>query len=198
MTIDWGKAITAETRATARAAEARESIRLRRDDAIGMGVMVSGFPVGTDDVTQSRLMGAAMSAMLDPDYSVAWKGSDGAFVTLSGAHVMMVAQAVRAHVQACFDREAALLADMSAGRPYAIHDGWPVQSIRLAEGAAIVHRVGPGVYRVAVQGNWTAEAPEGFDVSLSNDGNALTVWVRHGASLSDIPEGQHVTLRKEV
>ena len=196
--IDWSQSITAFDRETKRRADAREAIRARRDEAIRQGVIVSGIPIGADDITQSRLMGAAMAAMLDPSYSVQWKSAAGTFVTIGAQDVLGVAQAVRAHVQACFDREAALLADLSAGRGYALDEGWPVQSVRLANGAAIANRIGTGVYRVAVRGEWTADPLDGFDITLSQDGTALTVWVRQGASLSDIPEGQHITLREGV
>ncbi|VDS08855.1 hypothetical protein PARHAE_02040 [Paracoccus haematequi] len=194
--IDWDKAITAQQRAEARGAAAREAIRLRRDEAIRSGTTVAGIAVGTDDVTQTRIMGAAMAAMLDPAYSVSWKGADGTFVPLTGPQVIGVAQAIRAHVQACFDREAALLSDLVAERPYAIDDGWPVQVVRLANGAAVTHRVGAGVYRVAtLESDWIAEPPEGLTVGLSHDGDALTVWVRRDHTLADIPTGQHVLLR---
>jgi hypothetical protein len=194
--IDWSKALTVETRAASREAAAREAIRARRDTAISTGIYVAGIPVGTDDQSQSRIMGAAIAAMLDPGYSVDWKGTDGVFVTLTGSHVIGVAQAIRAHVQACFDREAALLSDLTTGQPYAVNEGWPVQDVRLANGAAVVHRVGPGVYRVLTdQAEWVADAPEGLTITLSHDGTALTVWVWRGTSLADIPTGQHVLLR---
>lgn len=195
-TIDWGKAVTAETRAASRDGAAREAIRQRRDVAIASGLFFAGFAVGTDDQSQARIMGAALSAMLDPAYSVGWKTAGGAFVTLTAPQVIALAQAMRAHVQACFDREAALLADLAAGQPYAVDDGWPVQAVRLAHGAAVVQRVGPGVYRVATtSADWTVEAPEGFKVELSQDGAALTVWAWRGASLADIPPGEAITLR---
>lgn len=103
----------------------REEIRLRRDQAIDAGTIVAGLPVATDDKTQTRIMGAALSAMLDPDYSVDWKTASGTFVTFTGPQVIAVAQAIRSHVQACFDREAVLLADLENGRPYDIDAGWP-------------------------------------------------------------------------
>lgn len=106
-------------------AAAREAIRLRRDQAIVAGATVSGIAMGTDDKTQARIMGAAVSAMLDPDYTVAWKSASGVFITLNAPQVIAFAQAIRAHVQACFDREAALLVDVEAGRPYDLDAGWP-------------------------------------------------------------------------
>ncbi len=106
---------------------AREAIRRRRDQAIDTGIVVAGVPLHTDERSRSNIMGAALSAMLDPDYSVAWKGADGVFVTLTAEQVIAVAQAIRAHVQACFDREAALLADLDAGQAYDLDHGWPEQ-----------------------------------------------------------------------
>ncbi len=123
--IDWSKTITPEARAAASKALAREVIRLRRDAAINAGIVVGGLPIGTDDVTQTRIMGATVSAMLDPGYSVAWKAASGGFVTLTAQQVIAVAQAVRAHVQACFDREAEILAAHDAGQAYDLEVGWP-------------------------------------------------------------------------
>ncbi|MCZ0963897.1 DUF4376 domain-containing protein [Paracoccus benzoatiresistens] len=123
--IDWSKTITAEARAEADRAAVREAIRLRRDRAIDAGTSFAGMPIGTDDKTQTRIMGAAVAAMLDPAYSVDWKLATGAFVTLTGPQVIAAAQVIRAHVQACFDREAELLAEMAAGRPVAPNEGWP-------------------------------------------------------------------------
>ena len=40
--------------------------------------------------------------------------ADGTFVTLDAAAITAVAMAVRAHVQACFDREAELKAQIEA------------------------------------------------------------------------------------
>ncbi|WP_103171620.1 DUF4376 domain-containing protein [Paracoccus sp. SY] len=194
--IDWTKAVTLEARAATRDAMAREAIRARRDAAISTGIYVAGIPVGTDDQSQARITGAALAAMRDAAYSVAWKGSDGVFVTLTADQVLTVADAIRAHVQACFDREAALLSDLTTGQSYAVNEGWPSQDVRLADGAALAHRVGAGVYRVLTSNaDWDAEAPEGLTVTLSHDGTALTVWVWRGTSLADIPTGQHLTLR---
>lgn len=105
--------------------ETFEAIRLRRDQAIAAGTTVAGIPVQTDETSQTRIMGAAVAAMLDPDYSVQWKTADGTFVTLSAAQVIGIASAVRAHVQACFDCEAVLRAAVIAGEPYDIEAGWP-------------------------------------------------------------------------
>ena len=104
---------------------ARDAIKARRKQAMNSGMTVSGVPVHTDDQSQSRIMGAALAATIDPDTTVKWKVSDGGFVMLDAPTIIAIAQAVRAHVQACFDREAELLAALSAGDEYDIDAGWP-------------------------------------------------------------------------
>lgn len=89
-------------------AEKKKRIKNRRDEAIYSGVTVEGLPIDTDEVTQGRLAGAALAAVIDDTYTANWKVA-GKFVTLSAQQIISIAQAVRSHVQACFDREAALL-----------------------------------------------------------------------------------------
>jgi hypothetical protein len=122
--IDLSQLITAEAKAAEAAAAQRAAIKARRDVAIASGITVGGVTVATDDQSQSRVMGAAVAAMLDPGYSVQWKTASG-FVTLSAPQVIGLATAIRAHVQACFDREAALLAALDAGEAVDIDTGWP-------------------------------------------------------------------------
>ena len=126
--IDWTKVISKAEQEKAAVAQAREQIRYRRDQAISTGTIINGMPIGTDDVTQGRIVGAVMSAMLDPAYSVTWKATDGTFVTLNAEQLIAVAQAIRAHVQACFDREAQLLTALVDGSVYDIDEGWPLGS----------------------------------------------------------------------
>lgn len=106
----------------------RERAADRRYRAMVAGIEIGTTRIATDDTAQSRLTGAALTASLDPAYVLTWKGMDGAFVTLSGVQIMAVAAAVRAHVQACFDREAALVAEISTALdPLSINieSGWP-------------------------------------------------------------------------
>jgi len=103
----------------------RSAIRARRDVAIASGITVSGMPVQTDDLSQNRIVGAALAASLDATATVRWKIADGTFVTLDAPTIIAIAQAVRAHVQACFDHEATLVAALDAGDPVDIEAGWP-------------------------------------------------------------------------
>lgn len=68
------------------------------------GVTVGGFTVRTDRESQALITGAALKATQDATYSCTWKAESG-FVTLNAATVLAVADAVRTHVQTCFDAE---------------------------------------------------------------------------------------------
>lgn len=90
------------------------------------GLTVDGLAIATDDRSKLLINGAAVEAMLDPSYQMQWKTPSG-FVELTASQVLAVARAVRAHVQACFDREADLLAQLDAGtfEPGMLDEGWP-------------------------------------------------------------------------
>jgi len=64
--------------------------------------------VRTDRESQALITGAALKAMQDSEYSCRWKGVSG-FIELTAPQILAIADAVRAHVQGCFDREAELL-----------------------------------------------------------------------------------------
>lgn len=77
------------------------------------GTTVGGVHVLTDRDTQAKLVAARIMAKEDPTYTVNWKSADG-FVVMDAATIIAVADGVRAHVQAAFDREAALTAQIMA------------------------------------------------------------------------------------
>lgn len=100
--------------------------RARRDQAIASGIVTVGdAPILTDDTTQQRLTAVALAVTLDPAATIRWKCADGHFRVLDAAQVIAAAQAVRAYVQACYDREAELLAALDAGEPVDVDAGWP-------------------------------------------------------------------------
>jgi hypothetical protein len=102
-------------------------IAARRYTAEMAGTTVQGMAIATDDRSQGLITGAALAAMLDPNYSIRWKTAEG-FVDLTGAQIIGVASAVRAYVQACFDREADLLAAVADGSitQLMLVQGWPL------------------------------------------------------------------------
>ena len=124
--IDFGKVVTAEEKAKNACNALREQIRRRRELAVNAGVVVEGMTFHTDDVSQQRIFSAAVSAMRDPTLIVKWKTASGAFVSLDAGAVLTTADAVRSHVQACYEREAALLVQLDAGDCPDVDSGWPV------------------------------------------------------------------------
>ena len=62
--------------------------------------------IKTDRESQALITGAALKATQDATYTCRWKTESG-FVTLDAATIIAVADAVRTHVQTCFDAEAA-------------------------------------------------------------------------------------------
>ncbi len=86
----------------------RSEIAAARFEAETAGIDVNGFTVRTDRESQALITGAALQAIVDYDYECRWKTSEG-FVHLSAEQIKYIAQAVRLHVQSCFDREAELL-----------------------------------------------------------------------------------------
>lgn len=101
-------------------------IAARRYEAEVGGITLNGIHVATDDRSKLLISGAALEAVIDPDYTMQWKAGEG-FVSLTGAQVIGLARAVRAHVQACFDREGALVAELESGTltDAMIEQGWP-------------------------------------------------------------------------
>jgi hypothetical protein len=97
--------------------------RYQRETA---GIVVDGAALETDRDSQSMITGAAFTAMLDGSYVCNWKTPSG-FVALDATALIALAQKVRGHVQACFDREAELLAALEAGTfvESMLDEGWP-------------------------------------------------------------------------
>ncbi|PWB80504.1 MAG: hypothetical protein C3F11_17795 [Methylocystaceae bacterium] len=112
-------------------AEKLAALAERRRRAEASGTSVDGMRLPTDEKMQSKLTAAVVASVLDNAYSVQWKLADGSFVRFDHALLIAVAQTVRAHVQSCFDREAALSAQIRAAADVAamaaidIEAGWP-------------------------------------------------------------------------
>ena len=90
--------------AGAKAAKKQEIAAARYAAEIA-GVTVGGVVVRTDRESQALITGAALKATQDGTYSCTWKAESG-FVTLDAGTIIAVADAVRTHVQTCFDAEA--------------------------------------------------------------------------------------------
>lgn len=79
------------------------------------GVTVGGVVVRTDRESQALITGAALKAMQDAEYTCKWKTENG-FLELTAVQILAIADAVRAHVQGCFDLEAAKCALIDAAQ----------------------------------------------------------------------------------
>lgn len=94
-------------------AQKKAEIAAARYEAETAGTTVNGITIDTGRDSQALITGAALAAILDPEYSLNWK-TTGVFVHLSAPEIIAAAQAVRAHVQACFDHEGELVAQINA------------------------------------------------------------------------------------
>ncbi len=101
-------------------------IAARRYRAETAGIIVNGMPLDTGRDSQALVTGAALQAVIDSTYTCQWKTAEG-FVDLDGPQIIAIASTMRAHVQACFDREAELLDAVAAGTYTAeqLDQGWP-------------------------------------------------------------------------
>lgn len=95
-----------------------------------IGTNFNGLNIPTDDVTQTKILGAALAATIDLNYTVKWKTPLG-FIDLDSTMILALAQTIRSHIQLCFDREAELstlidqAADVTALDSIDISQGWP-------------------------------------------------------------------------
>ena len=78
------------------------------------GIVVLGMPIRTDRESQGLLTSAYIMAKLNPTFAVNWKAGNGQFIAADAPMIVAVGDAVTAHVQGCFDREAELTADLTA------------------------------------------------------------------------------------
>lgn len=101
--------------------------RWERENA---GVEVSGKFFSSDERTRTVLIGSRIVAKEDATYTVEWKFAGG-FEMLTAADLIAAANAVGAHVRACFAAErihvAAIeaLSDSQAAIDYDTSVGWP-------------------------------------------------------------------------
>lgn len=92
------------------------------------GITVGGHKIQTDRDSRSIMVQAITLGW--PEGS-SWKCEDGTFVAFSAADFSAVVAAVAAHVRACFDREAAIVAEIDAAADTAAvlaidtSAGWP-------------------------------------------------------------------------
>lgn len=90
------------------------------------GFTIDGLAIESTRDSQALIASAGLSALLDPNYRCNFKTANG-FVEMEAVQILAMAKAIRAHVQACFDRELTLLQAIEAGVYSAemLAEGWP-------------------------------------------------------------------------
>ena len=90
------------------------------------GIFVEALNIETTRESQALIASTGLSAIMDPEYRCNFKTLDG-FVEMGAGQIIAIAKAVRAHVQACFDRELDLLQALEAGtyNDEMLAVGWP-------------------------------------------------------------------------
>lgn len=86
----------------------KQQIASARYEAEIAGTVVDGVTIATDRGSQALLTAAVVSARLDLEFKTRWKCADGRFVTLDAMQLRAIGDAVIAHVESCFAREAEL------------------------------------------------------------------------------------------
>lgn len=118
----------------AKAARVQELAARRYKEEVSGAVIRTDPPVivSTDRTTQAKLIAAYVKAAANPEYVITnWKAPEGFFISLNAEKIIQVANAVEAHVQACFSNEAALSEQIANASSLEeldavnLDDGWP-------------------------------------------------------------------------
>jgi len=76
------------------------------------GITVGGISIHTDDRSKLMMTGARLRAENNPDVTEQWNAADGEVYTLTSVQIIALADAVAAHVSACFALFASTRADI--------------------------------------------------------------------------------------
>lgn len=79
------------------------------------GITVAGVAIATDDRSKQMIIGARIAADADAGWSTPWVAADGTVVPVDALTMIVISNAVLAHVSACFAIYAAVAADIEAG-----------------------------------------------------------------------------------
>lgn len=126
MKIDFNQVITKEMIEQKNIDEIKRDIAAVRYRFEVKGIKVNGMVIDTSRDSQAMITAATLSAMIDSTYVCRWKTPDG-FFTLDASALLEVSQAMRKHVQLCFDREDVLVKAVDAGTytESMLQEGWP-------------------------------------------------------------------------
>jgi len=69
------------------------------------GIQIGGVHVKTDEISQTKILGARVAADANPDFTTQWKGADGVFTTIDAAMIRTISDVVANHISECFRYE---------------------------------------------------------------------------------------------
>ncbi|WP_236196175.1 DUF4376 domain-containing protein [Pseudomonas glycinae] len=109
--------------------ELKAAVAAERFAREGVGIVVGSLQIETTRDSQALIASMGLSAIFDPEYRCNFKTTKG-FVEIGAAQIIESSKAVRAHVQACFDRELTLLRAIETGEYHdeMLAEGWPDSS----------------------------------------------------------------------
>ena len=80
------------------------------------GVTVGGVHIQTDEISQSKLLGVRVAASENAAFTTPWVAADGSIVPMTAEMIVVISNAVLAHVQGCFVTFADVVEQITAGR----------------------------------------------------------------------------------
>ncbi|MEA9415963.1 DUF4376 domain-containing protein [Aeromonas caviae] len=129
---DSGHPLVLDPQQPARTTESMlAEVAVKRWEVETGGIVVAGHPIATDRESQAQLSNSYTSLKNGLIADTHWKAANGTFVLVTMAELEPVAQAVAAHVRACFSAEQAHNQAISALQTqlemdaYDIGVGWP-------------------------------------------------------------------------
>jgi hypothetical protein len=79
------------------------------------GFQIGGMHIATDDRSKTMITGARIAADANTDFSTPWKTPDGNFTRITAPIIVMISNAMLDHVDACFNKEELISADIVSG-----------------------------------------------------------------------------------
>ena len=79
------------------------------------GIVIAGIPVATDDRSQLKILGSRVAADADPNWSTNWDAANDQTFPIDAATMIMISDAVAAHVNRCFSIRANVKAAIATG-----------------------------------------------------------------------------------
>jgi len=110
---------------------ARNKLALKRYEHETGGIVIGGARIATDRQSQALITGAYTYSLLNPSVLIDWKNADGTWTKINATTIAGIANAVAAHVQACFSHERALSDLINAAETAQdlasinLEEGWP-------------------------------------------------------------------------